>query len=143
MASSSSSSPPLSITDLVDLIHSTSHGSTLNHTLPSSDAILATLNTRYKAEHPYINCGYSTLISINPLRPLENINDESARFYAGRIQGEDDEDDQDDDEDEQAGGAKSPKRKNLKQVPPHPYEFAARIHLALQRTGKSQGVVFR
>ena len=138
-SSSTSSSSPLAITDLVDLIHSTSHGSTLNHTLPSADAILGTLNVRYKAELPYINCGHSTLISINPLRPLENINDESARFYAGRIQGEEEDDQQDED-----SPANSPRRDlNNASVQPHPYEFATRIHLALQRTGKSQGVVFR
>lgn len=75
------------------------------------------------------------------MRPLENISDASARYYCDRIAGEDDEDDQDEDDDPD-----SPKhlgRRRESGVQPHPYEFAARIHLALQRTGKSQGVVLR
>jgi len=142
------------ITDLVELIQSRSHASNsetapsvtsgATHTLPSSDTILTTLATRYKAEQAYINCGYSTLIAINPLRPLENLNDASAQSYLARIIGGDDDDDDDDQEDEDAPSPRSvKKRKENDTLQPHPYEFAARIHLALQRTGKSQAVVFR
>lgn len=73
------------------------------------------------------------------MRPLENISDASARYYCDRIAGEDEDEDDEDDPD-------SPRhlgRRRGSGVQPHPYEFAARIHLALQRTGKSQGVVLR
>lgn len=131
--------PPQSLHDLVELIQSRSNASssqTATHTLPSSETILTTLAARYKAEQVYINCGYSTLIAINPLRPLENINDASAQSYLARILG-------DDEEDDDPSSPRSIVKKSNEQLQPHPYEFAARIHLALQRTGKSQAVVFR
>lgn len=71
---------------------------------------------------------------------MENINDASARYYCDRIAG------QDEDEDDEDDGPDSPRhlgRRRESGAQPHPYEFAARIHLALQRTGKSQGVVLR
>lgn len=134
-----SPSTPHSLVDLVELIQSRSNASTsatATHTLPSSDTILTTLASRYKAELAYINCGYSTLVSINPLRPLENINDASAQAYLARIVGEDEDDDP-------ASPRSVKKREEGHNVQPHPYEFVARIHLALQRTGKSQAVVLR
>lgn len=152
MAHNSSTSPstPLQLHDLVELIQTTSHSgsSAATFTLPSADSILTTLNTRYKAEQPYINCGYSTLISINPLRVLENVNDQHARRYLAGIAGDEDEEGEEEEEEDPDSPLKSAQEressaKKREKLQPHPYEFAARVHLALQRTGKSQAIVLR
>lgn len=143
--SSAPSSSHMALGDLVELTQTSGTASNggngaQTHTLPSFDGILSSLGTRFKGELPYINCGHDVLVAINPQRPLASLSDASAQAYIERIIGDDAGDDEDDNED----GPTSPRAKRKREkLQPHPYEFACRIHLSMQRTGKSQAVVFR
>lgn len=132
-----------SLTDLVQLITSTSTGQSggQSHTLPSNETVISSLNQRYKSELPFIYCGYSNLIAINPLRPLGSSSDANAQLYVEQISGGGGEEEEEDDDDEEDGNKQSSNKGD--KLPAHPYGLACRVHLAMQRTGKSQAIVFR
>src|SRR5882724_7633107 len=67
--------------DLTDLVVSSSTSTTV---YPSDDTILSVLQARFRADLPYTRIGASTLIVINPLKVLANLNDASAREYDER-----------------------------------------------------------
>lgn len=132
-SASSSSAQWRTISDLVELIQQRSNGgtdgSTSSYTLPSSEAILTTLQQRYKAELPYIYAGATNLVAVNPLRILPDLSDASATRY-------------------EQGSATAWEKKlgeseNGMPNQPHPYELAGRIFTSMQRSGRSQAVVLK
>lgn len=108
-------------TDLANLVV----GST-NRVYPSDDTLLDVLQARFRSELCSTWIRDSTLVSINPLRTLENVNDASKRAY------------------EQAYrdvGAQLEEEPPALQ--PHVYELAARVYLMMRRRKESQSIVFR
>ncbi|KAI0317932.1 chitin synthase-domain-containing protein [Amylostereum chailletii] len=124
MASSSTSTSAVASGDLRDLVNSS--GSVTVY--PTDDAILAVLQSRFRADLPYARIGASHLVVINPYKSLANTNDNSAREYEERSYK---------DTSLSLAGASQPP------LPPHPYDLAARVYLLMRRKNESQAVVFR
>ncbi|KAF8312672.1 chitin synthase [Clavulina sp. PMI_390] len=108
-------------TDLTQLV--VGSGSA-NRVYPSDDAILDVLQARFRGELCWTWIRDSTLVSINPFRPLENVNDASKRAYELAYR---------DAAQEEAAPA----------LQPHVYELAARVYLMMRRRKQSQSIVFR
>lgn len=106
-------------TDLTQLVV----GST-NRVYPSDDAILDVLQARFRSDLSWTWIRDSTLVSINPFKPLENVNDASKRAYEQAYR-----------DAAQDQGAPS--------LEPHVYELAARVYLMMRRRQESQSVIFR
>ncbi|KAG8699047.1 hypothetical protein FRC08_005534, partial [Ceratobasidium sp. 394] len=102
--------------DLTALVSSTG-GSTV---YPSEETILGILQTRFRADEPYVRIASTTLVVVNPLKALASVNDLSAAEYA-----------------KLARAAEKP------HLQPHIYELAARVYAMMKRTGNPQSVVFR
>ncbi|KAG8730742.1 hypothetical protein FRC11_005900, partial [Ceratobasidium sp. 423] len=102
--------------DLTALVSSTG-GSTV---YPSEETILNVLQTRFRADEPYVRIAGTTLVVVNPLKALASVNDLSAAEYA-----------------KLARAVEKP------QLQPHVYELAARVYAMMKRTGIPQTVVFR
>lgn len=92
------------------------------------DAVVATLQHRFRADQPYSRLGPTTLVSVNPLRILANLNDASAETYRAYTYA---------DPDWEAEG-----RDPADVLPPHPYELAARVYHAMRRQRRSQALLF-
>ena len=120
---SMSSSPATSSGDLTDLIAST--GSTVIY--PNDDAVLNVLQARFRADLPYSNIGSSSVVVVNPLKVLANVNDASAKEYEERCY-----------KDTTVPSAGSPKAPQ-----PHLYELAAKVYLLMKQRKQSQAVLFR
>lgn len=106
-------------TDLTQLVV----GST-NRVYPSDDAIIDLLQARFRSELTWTWIRDSTLVSVNPLRPLDNVNDVSKRAY------------------EQAY-RDAAQEEGAPVLQPHVYELAARVYLMMRRRKESQSVIFR
>ncbi|EIW76465.1 glycosyltransferase family 2 protein [Coniophora puteana RWD-64-598 SS2] len=131
MASSASlSSHAVRTGDLVDLVSSSSSATIY----PNDDAILAVLNTRFRANLPYARIGATNLVVVNPYKTLSNVNDSTAREYEERCYKETP-------QGGAGGSAASPMANRVLQ--PHVYEMAAQIYLLMRRRGESQAVVSR
>ncbi|KAG8739227.1 hypothetical protein FRC10_005858 [Ceratobasidium sp. 414] len=102
--------------DLTALVSSTG-GSTI---YPNEEAILGVLQTRFRADEPYVRIASTTLVVVNPLKALASVNDLSAAEYA-----------------KLARAVEKPR------LQPHIYELAARVYAMMKRTGNPQSVVFR
>ncbi|QRW16570.1 chitin synthase [Rhizoctonia solani] len=102
--------------DLTALISSTG-GSTV---YPNEETILNVLQTRFRADEPYVRIAGTTLVVVNPLKSLASVNDLSATEYA-----------------------KLSRAVEKPQLQPHVYELAARVYAMMKRTGIPQTVVFR
>jgi chitin synthase len=102
--------------DLTALI-SSSAGSTV---YPNEETILGILQTRFRADEPYVRIAGTTLLVVNPLKALASVNDLSAAEYAKL--------------------ARAVEKPNLQ---PHVYELAARVYAMMRRTGTPQSIVFR
>lgn len=118
-----SSSPAVSSGDLTDLIAST--GSSTIY--PTDDAILNTLQARFRSDLPYSSIGSTNLVVVNPLKTLANVNDASARDYEERCYR---------DTSVPAPGSPRP-------LQPHLYDLAAKVYLLMRQRKQAQGVVFR
>ncbi|CAG8527725.1 6358_t:CDS:2, partial [Acaulospora colombiana] len=115
------SSVPLgsSLDDKVDLVQLLSN----TDLPPSEEVILALLSARFKADLPYIRINASSLVVINPNKPLEIMNDASAKEYADHWYRD-------------TSGTNTT-------LQPHIFEFAARIYLHMRRSAEDQSVIFR
>ncbi|KAG8770137.1 hypothetical protein FRC12_004485 [Ceratobasidium sp. 428] len=103
--------------DLTALVSSTG-GSTI---YPNEETILGILQTRFRADEPYVRIAGTTLVVVNPLKALASVNDLSAAEYAKL--------------------AKAAEKPHLQ---PHVYELAARVYAMMMKwTGNPQSVVFR
>ncbi|KAH7923638.1 glycosyltransferase family 2 protein [Leucogyrophana mollusca] len=122
MASGSLSAHAVNSGDLVDLV-STSLSATI---YPSDDAIVAVLNTRFRADLPYTRIGTTNLLVVNPYKTLANVNDISAKEYEERCY-----------KDTSLPLASS------RALQPHLYELAAQIYMLMRRRNESQSVVTR
>ncbi|CAG8454713.1 848_t:CDS:10 [Ambispora gerdemannii] len=111
----SSSSPSDDRIDLTQLLTSSAKA-------PSDDDVLQLLSARYKADLPYTRINASTLVVVNPHKPLECMNDVTAKDYA-----------------EQWYKDTSGNKPSLQ---PHVYELAARVYLHMRRSAEDQSVVF-
>lgn len=110
--------------DLVQLL------SVNNNYTTSEDDILNLLYARFKADLPYTRLNASSLVVVNPNKPLEFMNDASAKEYAEHWY-----------KDTTAtANTNNPVAKNLQ---PHIYEFAAKIYLHMRRSAEDQSVIFR
>lgn len=106
-------------TDLANLVV----GST-NRVYPSDDTIIDVLQARFRSELCSTWIRDSTLVSVNPFRTLENVNDASKRAYEQAYR--------------DVAQEESPPS-----LQPHVYELAARVYLMMRRRQESQSVVFR
>lgn len=113
--------------DLTTLISSSTSGETLH---PTDDELVRALQQRFRADLPYARISATTLLVLNPLRTLTNLNDASAEEYRTRTLAE---------ADWERQGKDSPDLA----LPPHPYELAGRTYHMMRRTGQSQAVVFQ
>lgn len=115
-----------SLADLTELIQQQQGAQSSSYTLPSSELLLSTLRERYRAELPYVYAGATNLIAVNPLRVLPDLSDASAAHYRN-------------------GSATAWEKADQEaQAPqPHPYELAGRVYTSMQRSGKSQAIVFK
>ena len=93
---------------------------------PQEDQITTLLHQRFRTDNPYTRLSSSTLVVVNPLKTLANLNDASAGDYK-------DSEYTDTSGDEPQGGP----------MQPHLYELAARVYLVMRRRKESQAVVFR
>ncbi|KAF8589601.1 glycosyltransferase family 2 protein [Ramaria rubella] len=110
--------------DLTDLVVSSSSTTTV---YPSDDTIISVLQARFRADLPYTRIGASSLVVVNPLKVLANVNDASAQEYEERNY-----------KDTSLPTADAPKA-----LQPHLYDIAARIYLLMRRRSESQSVLFR
>jgi len=120
---SSLSSKEAASTHDVTLLIKSQGGATL---FPSDDLLLSLLHQRFRSDLPYTRLSSSTLLVVNPLKTLANLNDASARDYKESEY-------VDTTGDEPPGGP----------MQPHLYELAARVYLLMRRRKESQAVVFR
>lgn len=93
---------------------------------PSDDDLVALLQGRFRSDLPYTRLGDSTLLVVNPLKTLANLNDASASSYAEK-------------EFDAAQGGDKPDRS----LQPHIYELAVRVYALASRRRENQSVVFR
>lgn len=114
----------MSLTNLLSLQSGDSFSTT--H-IPSEEALVDLLAQRWRIDLPYTELGSTTLVVLNPLRSLANVNDASAREYEKREYGI-----VRSGEDGVEGG----------RLQPHLYGMAGRAYLMMRRTGESQGVVY-
>lgn len=119
-------SPVGSPADLTALVSSTTNSTVY----PSDDALLAVLQRRFRADAPYTRLAATTLVVVNPLRTLANLNDASAEEYRRRCYAD-------------IKWEQDRKENPEDALPPHPYELAARVYLMMRRTRQSQGIVFK
>jgi len=110
-----SSTPTDDRVDLTQLLNASSGP-------PSDEDVVQLLSARYKADLPYTRINASTLVVVNPQKPLECMNDTTAKEYA-----------------EQWYKDITGNRSNLQ---PHIYELAARVYLHMRRSAEDQSVVF-
>ncbi|EPQ25956.1 uncharacterized protein PFL1_06412 [Pseudozyma flocculosa PF-1] len=96
---------------------------------PSEDGLSLILQQRFRAEQPYTRLSSTTLVVVNPLRPLSNLSDASAEEYKAKCYRNAQWEQQ---------RAESPEDA----LPPHPYELAARVYHMMERSKESQSVVF-
>ncbi|CAG8714690.1 3246_t:CDS:2, partial [Acaulospora morrowiae] len=110
--------PPESMEDKVDLVQLLSN----TGVPPSEEEIITFLSARFKADLPYTRINASSLVIVNPNKPLEIMNDLSAKEYA-----------------DQWYRDTSSENSTLQ---PHIYEFAAKIYLHMRRSAEDQSVIF-
>ncbi|RHZ75834.1 hypothetical protein Glove_209g12 [Diversispora epigaea] len=113
--------------DKVDLIQLLSPNNTTT-TSPTEDDILNLLYARFKSDLPYTRLNASSLVIVNPNKPLESMNDASAKEYAEHWY-----------KDSTVTATIDNPTKNLQ---PHIYEFAAKIYLHMRRSAEDQSVIF-
>ena len=89
----------------------------------SDEEVVQLLSARYNADCPYTRISASCLVTVNPYKPLECMNDVKAKEYA-----------------EQCYKDTSGNKISLQ---PHIYELAARIYLHMRRSAEDQSVIFR
>ncbi|KAF0444401.1 glycosyltransferase family 2 protein [Gigaspora margarita] len=111
----SSNSPADDREDLVQLLPT-------NNSPPSEEEIISLLSARFKADLPYTRINASSLVVINPNKPLESMNDASAKEYA-----------------EQWYKNTTGEKITLQ---PHIYELAAKVYFHMRRSAEDQCVVF-
>lgn len=107
----------------IQLLVKSEGGATL---FPSDDLILNLLQQRFRSDLPYTRLGSSTLVVVNPLKTLANLNDASAKDYV-------------ESEYTDTSGEEGPRGP----MQPHMYELAARVYLLMRRRKESQAVIFR
>lgn len=109
--------------DLTDLVSSSSSTTVY----PSDDTIITVLQARFRADLPYTRIGSSSLVVVNPLKVLSNVNEASAQEY----------------EEKSYKDTSLPTADAPKPLEPHLYDLAARLYLLMRRRSQSQSVVFR
>ncbi|KAF8324620.1 chitin synthase [Cantharellus anzutake] len=113
-----STTDPTGIIDLTQLVTGTS-----NRVYPSEDAVVDVLQARFRREMPWTWIRDSTLLSINPFKVLENVNDASKKQY------------------QQLYTDVAPDE-SAPVLQPHVYELAVRVYLTMRRRRESQSVIF-
>ncbi|CAG8613826.1 12456_t:CDS:2 [Cetraspora pellucida] len=114
-SNSPGSSPADDRVDLVQLLPT-------NNVPPSEEEIISFLSARSKADLPYTRINDSSLVVINPNKPLESMNDASAKEYA-----------------EQWYKNTTAEKITLQ---PHIYELAAKVYFHMRRSAEDQCVIF-
>ena len=124
-APASAARDPTEIQELTRLI-STSNNTSI---YPTDDSILSLLHARFRHDQPYTRLApsSSTLVVVNPVKHMRNLDDESQREYKARCY--------------DADSTDNPGRRPPLQ--PHPYQLAANIYSFMRRRNQSQAVVFR
>ncbi|CAO1634865.1 unnamed protein product [Sympodiomycopsis kandeliae] len=97
--------------------------------LPSEDTITSALQQRFRADLPYSRISSTTLLVVNPIRTLANLNDASAEDYRKKTYAD-------------SAWEREQRDSPDKVLPPHPYELAGRVYHMMRRTQQSQAVVF-
>ena len=107
-----------SVTDVVQL------SDVQNNSRESESAILRLLLDRFKDDQPYTQLGDGKIIVVNPLKPLELLNDATLKAY-GQY------------------GYKDVSPHKYGSPEPHVYEMATRAYLLVRRRSENQAVVLR
>lgn len=97
---------------------------------PSEETILSVIQSRFRADLNYTRIGSKTLLAVNPLRPLANLNDASAEAYMQKCYRDVDWEQKRESQPDEA-------------MPPHPYELALRVYHKMKRSQASQAIVYR
>ncbi|KAH9468950.1 hypothetical protein Pst134EA_009475 [Puccinia striiformis f. sp. tritici] len=82
---------------------------------PSDEQLISILQSRHRAELHDIFIGQSILLHINPLKPTQDINDQSARAY---------------------------QEEPAQNLPPHLYQLASNVFYSIRRTCKTQAIIY-
>ncbi|KIY65055.1 glycosyltransferase family 2 protein [Cylindrobasidium torrendii FP15055 ss-10] len=119
----STSTTAIASGDLIDLV-SSSGSATI---YPSDDAILAVLQSRFRADLPYTRISASHLVVVNPYKTLANVNNVSAKEYEERCYKD----------------TSLPMVDTPKPLQPHLYDLAAKMYLLMRRRNESQVLLTR
>lgn len=96
-----------------------------NHDISASqEAITQLLQSRFKADQPYTQLGDHRLIVVNPLKPLDLLNDATLEAYGQH-------------------GYKDISPDQFIMPEPHVYEMATRVYSLMRRRGENQAVILR
>jgi chitin synthase len=90
---------------------------------PTEEAVSSLLQSRFKRDLPYTRLGHSTLVVVNPFKPLELLNDATLNSYA-------------------EAGYKDVSGQNP-HLQPHVYDLATRVYFHMRRSGEDQSIVLR
>ncbi|KAI9474094.1 MAG: chitin synthase [Benjaminiella poitrasii] len=88
----------------------------------ATDAVLQLLHNRYKADQPYTQLSNHRLIVVNPLKPLELLNDATLEAYGQH-------------------GYKTISSESLGILEPHVYEMATKVYLLMRRRSENQSIL--
>jgi chitin synthase len=90
---------------------------------PNEEAVASLLQSRFKRDLPYTRLGQSTLVVVNPYKPLEQLNDATLNTYT-------------------EAGYKDVSGQNP-HLQPHVYDLATRVYFHMRRSGEDQSIVLR
>ncbi|CAH7686592.1 chitin synthase-domain-containing protein [Phakopsora pachyrhizi] len=116
LSSPPAGSNPISLINLTQIL---SQSSSAIVSVPSEESIISILHSRHRSEINDIYIGQSTLLHLNPLRPTEDLNDQSAQAYLDAFLSLD-----------------------PSSARPHLYHLASKVFYIMQRTGKTQAVIY-
>lgn len=102
--------------DLSCLLGSTPSG-------PTEESVASLLQSRFKRDLPYTRLGQSTLVVVNPFKPLELLNDATLNSYA-------------------EAGYRDVSGQSI-QLQPHVYDLATRVYFHMRRSGEDQSIILR
>ncbi|KAG2185213.1 hypothetical protein INT44_002003 [Umbelopsis vinacea] len=100
--------------DLSCLLGSTPSG-------PTEESVTTLLQSRFKRDLPYTRLGQSTLVVVNPFKPLELLNDAALNSYA-------------------EAGYRDVSGQTI-QLQPHVYDLATRVYFHMRRSGEDQSII--
>lgn len=90
---------------------------------PTEEAVVSLLQARFKRDLPYTRLSQSTLVTVNPYKPLDLLSDATLNAYT-------------------EAGYKDVTGQTA-QLQPHVYDLATRAYFHMRRSGEDQSIVLR